>query len=327
MAPLGIGGCGSTATADTAARPATPVVATTPGDPSDMVGVPVDGRTTFADLAYDHTGRLLALGEDKVREVQADGTLRVVRVPHLSGVEPLSLAPGGSVLIVHGYGKRGSEFVEGRRLRTGKRLWRAAIPTSTYGSAIPHWSADARTLLVETERGHAVIDASTGRRLGKLSNGSLYLGRQPLSPTGRRVAASVHHGVALTTVANGKARTIDTGFTVDMPSWSPDGTTIAGAERGLALVDVHTGKVRDLVATGASLQSVTWSPNGRYVAAYALDTAIEDDEHPAYEIIVFDVRTGTTAVVGRFRDGPEFEPLAWSPDSRAVAFQRSDGSP
>ena len=193
----------------------------------------------------------------------------------------------------------------------------------------PAWSPNGRRLAFtrgapvchgltcEGSTGSSVWVAHTNgaapRRLTRPPEG--YLDRGPAwSPDGRRIAFVRHYGTdeavedgIYVIDASGRGlRRLQAGRTETCRiSWSPDGRTIAA---GLALLNVATGEVRVLHAAGVPREprAVAWSPTGRLLAV-----AAEDGVH----VVPIDGGRSRHIVTARFVDG-----LAWSPDGKRLAF-------
>jgi Tol biopolymer transport system component len=111
----------------------------------------------------------------------------------------------------------------------------------------------------------------------------------------------------------GRKNLAEVGYTAI--AWAPDGSQIAFLHRGVSTVRPDGQGIRHLVATpeGASIGSVSWSPDGQYII-YEGGPALPDDvtvcavevDHPGL------YHLGDCAY---WQDS-----VAWSPDSRRVVF-------
>ena len=236
----------------------------------------------ISDLSFTGDGRLLAIRDDRLLRVRPSGRLRPVRRLRRN-LETAAFGPLGRPI---------AEVLQ-RRVHVRGRF-STRLPYSRFGDVHAFWSPDRRRLLVETEGGNIVLDGRTGRRLRRLRASTGYLGRQPFSPDGRRVAR--HH-------------------LLDRASWSPDGRHLAGdTSDGVAIVEVASGSVTRFDSPRAF--EVAWSPDSRQIAAYGAPPP-----GPEWAVWVIDVATGEMTVLHRFAEGEERGELAWSPDGRRLAFQ------
>ena len=86
------------------------------------------------------------------------------------------------------------------------------------------------------------------------------------------------------------------------PQWSPDGSQIALASRGVYLVDVASGRLTELLSPTDAV-AAAWSPDGRRLAV----TAAPTDGEPSGRVLVVDADgQGLTEIAPRDR-------LDWQP--------------
>ncbi|WP_374468973.1 PDZ domain-containing protein [Phenylobacterium sp.] len=148
-----------------------------------------------------------------------------------------------------------------------------------------------------------------------------------VSPTGLRVAVEAHGEILTAPAKNGPVRNLTNtpGVMEREPAWSPDGQSIAyfSDESGRYALHVAPqageGQVRKfpLVAEPAYFFDPLWSPDSRKIAFY-------DNRLRSY---VLDLATGKLTTVGEPGTYGGFSntssSMAWSPDSRWLAFPRS----
>jgi dipeptidyl aminopeptidase/acylaminoacyl peptidase len=134
-----------------------------------------------------------------------------------------------------------------------------------------------------------------------------------------------------------------TGFLAD-PQWSPDGKTVAvlftenaprsagplgpGAvetgvieehiyEQRLTLVEVNSGRVRQLSPPDLYVYEYDWSPDGKTLAAIAAHGSGDNNWYIA-QLYTFDVQSGEARSI--FKPTLQIAIPRWSPDGKSVAF-------
>lgn len=113
------------------------------------------------------------------------------------------------------------------------------------------------------------------------------------------------------------------------PRWSPDGKTIAYVrakedKAGFSEVNIYTipvngGDPKALTSDSDSVKfsPIAWSPDGKWIAYFS--TADEEDLKAGI-LKVLSVNDGVSRVVGKIQLAHVHIELAWSPDSKRIAF-------
>lgn len=98
------------------------------------------------------------------------------------------------------------------------------------------------------------------------------------------------------------------------PRWSPDGTRIALATRGVYVVDVASGRLTEIVPP-TDAAAVAWSPDGQRLAVAAAPSLAG----PSTRILVVGADGQGLEEIARLDDSP-VRSLAWSPQGTLIAF-------
>jgi TolB protein len=190
--------------------------------------------------------------------------------------------------------------------------------------ADPDWSPDGRMIAFASSRwlGGLCVIQPDGKGLRQLFRG--VASNVDWSPDGRRIAFQGDHGIYVIRRRGGPPTRILDGGSFSIPTWAPDGRTLAVVkeERDLTtaiyVVGIDGSGVRRLLprsvpkvtststAVAASETEPAWSPDGRRIAFQAGDGRIA-------VATLEDGRRRIIAIGG-------YEP-AWSPDGRLIAFQ------
>ncbi|MFZ0963258.1 MAG: S9 family peptidase [Terriglobia bacterium] len=146
-------------------------------------------------------------------------------------------------------------------------------------------------------------------------------------------------------VTGGEARKLtDLKGSLDTPSWSPDGKTLAVLftenaprlpgplepmtppsgviggkiyEQRLTTVDVATGRVRQLSPTDLYVYEYDWSPDGKKFALIAAHGAGDGNWYLAE---IYALQTDTGEMKPLYKPAQQIAGLRWSPDGNSIAF-------
>ena len=166
-----------------------------------------------------------------------------------------------------------------------------------------------------------VIDVASGKVLAKLPGSNTEASSTVFHPTDKdKVAVLTSGSVAVYSIATGKAvrsfAVRQTEGATPHGCFSPDGRLIALTTDTLSVWEVATGKRRFEIDAVQNPAGVSFSPDGRLLAAW----------DGADSVVVFDVRTGT--VQRRFQlpgaDG-SINVAAFTPDSKRLVTGGRDG--
>jgi len=199
-------------------------------------------------------------------------------------------------------------------------------PASDYA---PAWSPDGAELAFT--RDVSAVDATdvlavtaNGHRVRDLTLGFATYNMDPAwSPNGRRIALAIgaHGGAIAVMNADGTSRraldSTSTGFSLESPSWSPDGRWIVYStdfgngtpKRGIFLVRPNGRDSHQILDGGFDPQ---WSPNGDKIA-YAIGS---DPDAPQGITVMNADGSGSHVIVNRLgATHPR-----WSLDGRLIAY-------
>ncbi|WP_346106139.1 protein kinase family protein [Nonomuraea maheshkhaliensis] len=227
------------------------------------------GRIAAAgDLAFDASGRLLAVAGDPVTVWEVTGGRRVAAINAGGDVPAVALSPDGGTLAT----ARGSTL-ETWDVRQGQRI-------KTYESAgdlALAFSPDGRTLAA----GDSLLDLRTGRitplSLAAEAGGGAAATALAFSPGGDRLAFGLEGGrVLLWDVRERRPLgTIETGTTpVDELRFSPKGDLLAIDGGRTSLWDTKT--LREVGQVGSWASGLAFSQDGRRLRGVALDGTVHE---------------------------------------------------
>ena len=200
----------------------------------------------------------------------------------------------------------------------------------------------------------AVIPANGGKDTNILSGSNNKIHIMPygagirVSPNGKKIVISTkkidddsvrinHYPTTQiwTTTINGRKLTKITNppipYSDDCPCWSPDGKSIAFVrtklkedrgdlygEMGIYVVNSSGREPKLLLLEPEKfIYSINWSPDGKWIAYF------RGDKHSSNEsstLNIINIDNGKSKVVGKVSDFTVHKELAWSPDSKKIAF-------
>jgi Tol biopolymer transport system component len=126
-------------------------------------------------------------------------------------------------------------------------------------------------------------------------------------------------------------------YSDDSPCWSPDGKSVAFVrtefkesrmnrygEMGIYVVNASGGIPKLLISEPEEfIYSINWSPDGKWIAYLRGNKHSNDPGNSTLNIV--NVDNGTSRAVGEVSNFIVHTELAWSPDSRRIAFNDMEG--
>jgi len=195
------------------------------------------------------------------------------------------------------------------------------------GTRILFWGIDLQLDVGQARS--AIYDVSVNDgSISRLTEPMQASGWLDISPDGSQIAFTDSDGILFTMPTDGgEPQRVDVPFNISVPSWSPDGSLLAGLasdpdkERWLpriVVMEADGSNPRFLVRDIGEIGSLSWSPDGSellFIANYATDTAA---------LAFVNVETTT---IRRYEVGEGIlEPLTgiktaiWSPDGTQIAL-------
>ena len=265
---------------------------------------------------------------DDARTMQDDGTEESVRLVRAflaeGGVHALQLAPDGQRLVWSS--SAGIAISDLAHLRPELPL--VIPPAFLGGKLLPellrlYWSPDGCYVAAHTNQGVIVWESREGAYVGSIA--LLTDGSFPMawSPDSRELAVAQGGDLFLWQPVTRQQRVVETDLRAESLAWSPDGAWLAldGHRRDAALiilVDALSGELQmELPGHGghggnagwAATGNVSWSPDGAFLAAGAMDGTLRIWQMPEGRL-ARRVRTGLTRMLS----------VRWSPDGAWVAI-------
>jgi WD40 repeat protein len=280
--------------------------------------------STVSSIDWSRDGKYLISGswDGTIRLWEAKGgRLIKVMAEETRRVEDVAFSPDGTyVASVHAVPQEGKS-----ETKIIVRLWdvkRGSVWKSFQASAAPPpiyewhhflaWSPDSKSLAFMSEVNKVCVR--------EISSGEVKLtaGGEPgritavvWSQDSQFIAAGGEDG----TVRLYNAGTGDKGLTLKIPSlgvihslaWSPNGAFLAAAGKDLAVWEVPSGRLVQVLGKAKGWHQVVWSPDGRFLTGNRNDG----------EVHLWEPRSGSLSAVLK---GPRFGSMgmAWSPDSKNI---------
>ena len=173
-----------------------------------------------------------------------------------------------------------------------------------------------------------------------------YGGGNDVSPDGKTIVfagqskkdTGWHWQIWTLPVAGGKPKQLTqtpASFANGFPRWSPDGKTIAYvharadkvystgfSEVNICTIPVNGGDPKALTSDSdrAKFGPIAWSPDGKKIAYYSRPDDPDEEDLRAGILKILSVNEGVSRVVGKIQLAHIHIELAWSPDSKRIAY-------
>ncbi|HSI12722.1 MAG TPA: WD40 repeat domain-containing protein [Chthoniobacter sp.] len=227
---------------------------------------------------------------------------------HEAGISAITFSPDGKTLLSGGSQDRTLRLWD---VATGRQLLKMEGHThDVYGAAI---SPDGKLLAsCSPDRTIRLWDAATGKPLRQIEGIGSLRGSLAFSPDGATLAMAGGNEIGLWDVSSGeKLRTFKGHESyVFCCAFSPDGKTLVSGSQDntIRLWEIASGKQVSQFPPGDTAFSVTFSPDGRFIAAGIFNT-----------VRIFDAATGNEVVKSEARHHSGIASVTFSPDGQTVA--------
>ncbi|HEX9106362.1 MAG TPA: S9 family peptidase, partial [Longimicrobiales bacterium] len=202
------------------------------------------------------------------------------------------------------------------------------LTSSPDAETSPRWSPDGRWLAFLSSRQEGkgsqvwLLDRRGGeaQRVTEIPGGVM---EYAWSPDSKKLVVALEDQIVPDSLKE-KPRPI----VVDRYHFKDDGSGYLGVARThLYLYDVSSRKLDTLTVGKYDEESPAWSPDGKWVAFVSnrpTGASADPDRSEHRDVFVVEGRTGATARRLTSWSGENGAPLAWSPDSRRIAYTQSE---
>jgi len=202
------------------------------------------------------------------------------------------------------------------------------LTTSPDGETSPRWSPDGRWLAFLSSRQEGkgaqvwLLDRRGGeaQRVTEIPGG---VSTYAWSPDSRKLVVAIEDQLVPDSLKE-KPRPI----VIDRYHFKDDGAGyIQGAHTHLYLFDVAARKLDTLTIGRFDEESPAWSPDGKWIAFVSKrtdDPSVDPDRSEHSDVFVVEPRAGAAPRKLTSSKGENSGPLAWSPDSRRLAYLQGE---